>query len=165
MHSKAVIRQLNLTSYVLKRNVEGISHEDSLRQPQPGGNSMNWVVGHIVKTRNEFLKILSGSSPFPASKYRAYGSEPLTRASDAARLDELLSDYDAMQKPLEDAIQKADMTAKAPFSPTNNPDETIGSLLVALAFHEAYHLGQTGLQRRLYAKPGAIKAPGQPQAA
>ena len=35
------------------------------------------------------------------------------------------------------------------------------SLLASIAFHEAYHLGQTGLCRRLLGKPGALLAPGE----
>jgi hypothetical protein len=37
----------------------------------------------------------------------------------------------------------------------------IGTLLASIAFHEAYHLGQTGLSRRLLGKPGALLAPGE----
>jgi len=53
------------------------------------------------------------------------------------------------------------LSAAAPFSPTGNPNETTGTLLASIAFHEAYHLGQTGLSRRLLGKPGALLAPGE----
>jgi uncharacterized damage-inducible protein DinB len=45
----------------------------------------------------------------------------------------------------------------APGSPTNNPNETIGSLLATIMFHQAYHTGQTAVLRRLIGRPGAIK--------
>lgn len=38
---------------------------------------------------------------------------------------------------------------KAPFSPSGNPDETVGSLMGVLVFHETYHVGQVGMMRRL----------------
>lgn len=53
------------------------------------------------------------------------------------------------------------LSAAAPFSPTGNSDETVGTLLASIAFHEAYHLGQTGLSRRLLGKAGALLAPGE----
>jgi uncharacterized damage-inducible protein DinB len=168
MHSQTLITQLNVTSHVLKRNVEGLTHQDSLRRPQPAGNDMNWVLGHVVKTRQQFLKMLGGGSPVPDSKYDAYGEEPLTDPKKAIKLEELLRDYDAMQKPLLDTLAKlpsAKLAEKAPFSPTGNPDETLGSLLAAFVFHESYHMGQLGLQRRLCGKPGVLTAPRAKQGA
>ena len=41
-------------------------------------------------------------------------------------------------------------------SPTNNPNETVRSLLPTVLFHQAYHAGQTGILRRIAGKPGAI---------
>lgn len=37
----------------LQRNTAGLSHEDSLVQPQPAGNCLNWVLGHILAHRND----------------------------------------------------------------------------------------------------------------
>jgi hypothetical protein len=51
------------------------------------------------------------------------------------------------------------MNTPAPFSPTGNPDETVGSLLAAISFHEAYHVGQTGLLRRVVGREGVVKPP------
>lgn len=34
----------NYNSFVLNKNFEGISHEDSLKSPKEGGNCMNWVI-------------------------------------------------------------------------------------------------------------------------
>ncbi len=41
-------RQTGNTGGVVRRNIEGVTHEASLRHPEPGGNSMNWVVGHLL---------------------------------------------------------------------------------------------------------------------
>src|SRR2546428_71976 len=40
--------QARVTQRVMRLNVEGISHEESLIQPQPAGNCLNWVIGHLV---------------------------------------------------------------------------------------------------------------------
>jgi hypothetical protein len=45
---------------------------------------------------------------------------------------------------------------QAPHSPTNDPKETVRSLLASISFHQAYHAGQTGLLGRVVGKPGAI---------
>jgi uncharacterized damage-inducible protein DinB len=49
------------------------------------------------------------------------------------------------------------MGQPAPFSPSGNPDETVGSLVATVIFHQAYHSGQTGVLRRVSGKKGAIK--------
>jgi hypothetical protein len=56
------------------------------------------------------------------------------------------------------------MDKPAPISPTGNPKETVGSLLAALAFHEAYHVGQTGILRRVIGREGVVKPPRVPAA-
>jgi hypothetical protein len=33
---------------VVRLNAEGISQKDSLIQPPPAGNCLNWVIGHLV---------------------------------------------------------------------------------------------------------------------
>ena len=39
----------------------------------------------------------------------------------------------------------------------NDPDETVGSLLSVVLFHQAYHAGQTAVLRRVAVKDGAIR--------
>ncbi len=39
-------------------------------------------------------------------------------------------------------LTEAVLASKAPFSPGDNPEETVGSLLAGLVFHEGYHCGQ-----------------------
>ncbi len=54
------------------------------------------------------------------------------------------------------SLSDENLAAAAPFSPRNDPDETVGSLLTLIAFHQAYHTGQTGLLRRVAGHDGAI---------
>ena len=56
---KAMLKtQFGITAYVVDKNVEGFSHDDSLKQPAPGGNCANWVLGHMVKARNGALALV-----------------------------------------------------------------------------------------------------------
>jgi hypothetical protein len=85
----------------------------------------------------------------------------LTRVN-AISFEELKRRFKALQEPLVNGLNgmsPGDMDKLAPFSPTGNPKETMGSLLASLAFHEAYHVGQTGLLRRVIGREGVIKPP------
>ena len=57
-----LLKQLELNYGALFRNLEGITHEESLIVPEAGGNCLNWVVGHIVASRCRMMTQL-GISP------------------------------------------------------------------------------------------------------
>ena len=162
MNTELLSIQLGYSHYVLKQNAEGLSQEQSLYQPQPGGNCLNWVVGHIVAARNGLLQVL-GEEPIwtdeQAKPYRR-GGEPMTDGSEAHELESLLKDLDASQERVMNGLKRFDperLGEQAPFSPVGNENETLGSLLVGLTFHESYHAGQTGILRRVMGLEGTIR--------
>jgi hypothetical protein len=157
--------QFGVGAFVLDRNLAGVSNQESLRAPRPGGNTMNWIVGHLVRTRNQALGLLGHTPLFDDADFEAYGAgSTATPLQLPLPLDELKRRFDAIGPALDAALKRASpqqLSTAAPFSPTDNPNETIGTLLASIAFHEAYHLGQTGLSRRLLGKRGALLAPGE----
>jgi uncharacterized damage-inducible protein DinB len=167
MHTKTIVYQFGLCSYVLERNIEGVSHKESLVNPQPGGNCLNWVLGHLTRARNNALQLFGKRPMFAPEEFDAYddnGGVPF-RAETAISFDELKRRFKALQEPLVNGLNamSADaMDKPAPFSPTGNPKETVGSLLAAFAFHEAYHAGQTGILRRVVGREGVVKPPRVP---
>jgi len=135
---------------VIRRQTDGLTHEDSLRQLPFRGNCLNWVVGHIVATRSRVLMLL-GEPPIwedtEANRY-ATGSEPITNGDDALMLDKILHDLDCSQERLMAALMRV-----TPHElDTLHDDETVGHQLAFLHFHEAYHTGQTELLRQLAGK-------------
>jgi len=167
--TQTLAHQLGINEYVLARNLEGISHSEGLVFPEPGGNCINWVVGHLVDTRNKALQVVGRQPVFPIERFSMYtGHSDVTFDSDRAiPLTELMEAYGELQTPLaEGVLEMSDeqLASPAPFSPTENPDETVGTLLAGLAFHESYHTGQTGVLRRVIGKEGALHAP-EPQMA
>lgn len=162
MNTELLTTQLSYTHYVVKKNTDELTHEESLSQPQPGGNCVNWVVGHIIASRNGLLELLGEEPVWPkeqAERYRR-GGKPITDGSDAVSFDRMKKDLDRSQERIMSALEHFDperLAEPAPWSPFGNENETYGSLLAGLAFHEAYHAGQTGVLRRLAGKDGAIR--------
>jgi uncharacterized damage-inducible protein DinB len=162
MDPQVLAFQFGVGAFVLERNLAGVTNEESLQAPQPAGNTLNWVVGHVVRTRNQALSLLGDTPLFDDADFEAYGAG--STAKRALSLDELKRRFDALGPSLDAALTRMSsqhLAAPAPFSPTGNPNETVGTLLASIAFHEAYHLGQTGLSRRLLGKAGALLAPGE----
>lgn len=155
-------RQFLYTSRTFLINLDGVGEDEALVAPERGGNTLNWVAGHLVLHRAITQRLLGGPVPFDPKKYDRYqrGSEPVTDAAEAVPLAEMVEDFTALRQPFFAALREAEserLAQPAPFSPLNDPDETIGSLVAGLFFHEAYHVGQLGVLRRLTGRDGAIR--------
>ena len=159
MNNEAICRQFGMTNWFLEQGLQDISHKDSLKAT-PTGQTLNWVVGHLADARNGIIAWLIGEPAWPVDETAQYkrGSGALG-PDEALPLDELASRFRKVQDALVEqigAITPERAQEKAPFSPVNNPDETVGSLLATLAFHEIYHLGQIGMLRRMVGQPRVV---------
>ena len=167
MHAKTLAYQLELSSKVLEMNTKDVSHEESLLTPPKGGSCLNQVVGHMTRTRNMALGNMGQKSPYPMEEFDPYDDRtgvPFSREK-ALPFDELRRRYKAMPEPLVRAItgMAPEVLATKPPRPfTGEPNETVGSNLATFVFHECYHVGQTGVLRRVAGKPGVIKPPKVP---
>jgi uncharacterized damage-inducible protein DinB len=164
MHAKTLALQLELSGKLLEMNTGDLSHEESLITPPKGGSCLNQVVGHMTRTRNMALSTMGAQAPYPMEEFDPYDDRtkvPFSRAN-ALPFDELRRRFKAMQEPLVKAIQGMSpevLAAKPPTPMTGAPDETVGSNLAIFVFHECYHVGQTGILRRVVGKPGVVKPP------
>ncbi|HUP60095.1 MAG TPA: DinB family protein [Thermoanaerobaculia bacterium] len=152
--------QLRMNQWIATANLEGITHEESLVRAVPGGNHINWILGHVVATRCAVLPALRQESVWSEERTQLYRkNQELRENPNYLPLDEVSRAFHASQERLLEgiaALTDEDLAAPAPFSPGGGSD-TLGSLLMKIAVHEAYHLGQTGILRRVVGKPGAIR--------
>ena len=144
---------------VLKRNLDGVTHGESLIQPAGGGNCLNWVLGHIVATRDNVMQLLQQETVMSKEVAGVYqrGSEPIRDGSNAQPLEKLVADLERSQNRLVAGLSTVSEPQLSAPSPDKSIAETVGELLFVLQFHEAYHAGQTGLLRRMAGHEGAIK--------
>ncbi len=161
--SQTLTIQYGYTAYTFAANLKGLADDDAFTQPDKGGNCLNWVAGHIVGSRAETLTALGQKPPFPADKYDLYqrGSSAMTAEQDGTvPLSEIVADFASTQDALQvglAALTTDKLATKASFSPGNDENETVGSLMAGLVFHEGYHIGQLGVLRRMAGEEGAIK--------
>jgi len=149
-------RLFGISHQALHVNIEGVTHEESLRQPRPAGNCLNWTVGHIVASRNGVLHAMGHDLTWSAEEAARYkrGSAPITAPGEAKPFEKLVQDLDRSQERIQSglgALTEADLAK--PYS----DKQTVGEWIAFLHFHEAYHVGQTGLLRRIVGKEGAIR--------
>ena len=147
----------------IKRNLEGVTNEDSLVQPPGAGNCLNWVLGHIVAARNTALK-LAGAAPVAGDDITAHyvrGSDPLQpgeQVPDLGTLCGVLSDSHNQLVPALAVLSAEALSQPVPEQLRRPPlTGSVANALIRLHYHEGYHNGQIGLLRRLAGKEGAIK--------
>ena len=153
--------QFNYTAWVVGANLKDITDEQSLENTTAGSN-LNWVAGHIAQARGSALQMLGQACPYPTNKYDRYerGMPNITNADEAVPLSEIVADFNSTAEALKAGLAGLTaeaLAAKAPFSPSGNREETVGSLMAGLVFHEAYHAGQLGVLRRQAGGEGVIK--------
>jgi uncharacterized damage-inducible protein DinB len=159
MDTPTLLHLVGTSNVVVNRNLEGISHRESLVHPQPDGQSFNWILGHMVKTRNEVLELMGKKPLYEKSKYEVYRPKDFSEAK-AIDLEELKSAFNALQGALEEGVKSLSKD-KLNEPATLRPDrqDTVGSILATVFWHEAYHAGQLGTMRRVIGKDGKIKSP------
>ena len=147
MHNYETLIVLKSSHMVLNRNLKYISHEESIISPAQGGNSLNWVVGHILVSRDDIRELI-GLDRLCGDDMKMYDrdTEPVSpdKLMDLGRLLEMYNDG---QNILEEKLKSTDL----------REENEKYRMVTFLAFHESYHVGQTGILRRIIGKEGAIK--------
>lgn len=145
--------------FVTLRNVEGVSHEESLR-PDSAGKTIYWLVGHITATRCQMLRFLGSEPAWTPDEIARFGrgSLPAEAAAGGPRFEKLVADYGGTQERILARIgaMTDDDFAKSG-SPKGIGGESTGEQLTAFMLHECYHAGQIGILRRAFGKEGAIR--------
>lgn len=157
---ETIIEQLRFAQWAATRNLEEMSHADSIVRPAGGGNDFNWVLGHVIAIRNALLPVLGEERVWEQERANPYIAAAPEDLATRMPLEELQAALTTTHERLVAGLGRADdalLDGKAPFSPGNNPNETLRSLLRKIVVHESYHIGQLGALRRPAGKTGAIR--------
>lgn len=159
MSTGVLTTQIHYNLGALKMNLDGVTHEESLSQPQPAGNCLNWVVGHILANRAGMLKLVGREPAWSEEETEPYkrGSEPITDTNQATHLDRMIDLLEVSQERLLAGLAETSSEDLQAPAPGGKEGQTVETVLALLVFHEAYHVGETGILRRLLGRAGAIQ--------
>lgn len=151
-----LIKQLELNYGALFRNLEGITHEESLIVPETGGNCLNWVVGHIVAARCRMMSQLGLPPVWQMDLAFHYSGheEAMWSPEKAVDLKSLQTDLVRSQQEILNALEG---TVDGMLTTPDDNGRLLGDAVIFFNFHEAYHGGQVALLRRIIGKPGVIR--------
>jgi DinB family protein len=147
-------RLFEIDAYAFGVNVKGLSHEDSLVQPPGGGNCLNWVAAHIVASRTAILVLLGEEPVWDQSRVDRFkrGSRPVSDHGDSVPFETIVADFQRSQERIKAGFARATDEGLE----QKRGEDTVADKLHFLQFHEAYHIGQAGLLRRMAGKECAI---------
>ena len=136
---------------VIGLQTEGLTHADSMLQLPFRGNCLNWVLGHIVVSRDYMLRI-AGAEPLwdeESGKMYGFGSEPMKADDEVVPMETILADLQRSQERLATALAALndEQQLDAPFE--NERDDTLRQRLAFMTWHDSYHTGQTEYLRQL----------------
>jgi hypothetical protein len=102
----------DINHYAITVNLAGLTHNDSLLLPAGGGNCLNWVLGHILVSRNRILALLGEPPALNHEIGERYqrGSKPITQAAEAHSLEMLVNAFNESQQALMAALDRLDET-------------------------------------------------------
>ena len=151
MKSNAVLllkTQIEFNQNVIEKNLEGISHHESMIFPNGEANSMNWIFGHLIFVRNTLLEIVGEKPVWNDEDYPFYnrGVIPVQLQYEFLDFETLKTYFRESQNRLNRALENRN----------DLPVENISDI-AGLSLHEIYHSGQLGYIRRILGKEGAIK--------
>lgn len=147
MKNLEITTLLNYNHYAVNKNLESVSHEESLINPPKGGNCINMVLGHIVTARDSLLKTFGFEEMCDEKTGKMYAQKaPPLEVENAIDINELLRMYNESQEKIMNVLPQQNLSGE---------EEKIKNI-VGLAFHEAYHAGQIGILRRVIGKEGLI---------
>jgi uncharacterized damage-inducible protein DinB len=156
MDSAALLTVYRFTHLTLERNLEGLTDGEALVPPGPGGNCVNWLVGHILLYRDVIHTLLGLA---PAWESSLPSSEPYRRGSHSPLPEGVptLAVLGAAREPSQaQVLERLERVGAERLAERASETMTVAERLGFLGFHEAYHVGQVGLSRRLLGKAGAI---------
>jgi uncharacterized damage-inducible protein DinB len=161
MPAEILAKMFEYTHYVITVNSKELTHEDSVTRPAYGGSTLNWIVGHILVSRNSILKLLGHDPILDGESVAPYerGSGPLPADGRVRKFEELLALLNRSQEQIMAGIRRlGDSGLSGPASEgAIDKSGTVGQNLAFFQFHEAYHAGQTGILRRVAGRKGAIQ--------
>jgi hypothetical protein len=137
---------------ILLKQTDDLTHQESLLQPEPGGNCLNWVMGHLVINLLDILKALGGAASIslPELDHYGFGSEPVHGdEAGVIELSVLVDAYALLTKTITDRLAQMSETDFDQQIEFWQGQSRRGYVAFFYFFHNTYHIGQLEQLRNL----------------
>lgn len=138
-------------SNIFLHALSDISEDDMARRPDENTNNLLYIAGHMLTSRIILGQMLGMKEEVPFDGKFGRG-EPLRDKSEYPGIDEITNLWISFSEKLLSQMEAVDqniLSAKAPYEfPIG--DKTITGGVAFMALHEACHIGQIGMIRKMF---------------
>ena len=146
------------TYWLISRQADGITHEQSVMQLPFRANCMNWVMGYLVTEWDFVLTLLGEAFLWAESEYLLYRthSDPITQNSGSLRFEKIMQYLATSQERILAALTRITPEQLACPASSNGDEGPVGELIAGFHWHETYHCGQVEILRQLAGKDDKV---------
>ncbi len=160
LSNEQLIGQVQLQTGLIHRNLDDLSDAEGCIAPH-GANSANWLLGHVLVSRDEVCQMLGVPHQLGAALHQRYGqgTAPVTAAGgDEIPLRSLLKMLDEQSVGYFDALRGVnDEVLAREITRPNGSTTTLGQrLMFYIIFHEATHIGGFEFSRHAAGKHAGL---------
>ncbi len=159
MAKSTLVAGYSASQMLIITNLKGIDHEHSITLPGGGGNSINWIAGHILASRTSILKLLDGDRFLSLEEAAPYarGAQRLNPGAACQSMERIRQGLKSTGRDLLKRLRDIPDSTLAqeielPNFPIKFEEPTLDAYLTLLLYHEGYHTGQLGLGRCVIGK-------------
>jgi len=152
MDAQVLIQAFDYNKEVIENQLKNVTHQDSLIQVPDTGQSINWLLGHIISARSIPLQRVQ-AKPVWADNARARyrnGSQPDDNGMDIEMLKKLF--FLSHERLIEGLGRMNEEELRAYSDYGNN---NMFQSFLYFHFHETYHIGQLTMVAMAIGKEGA----------
>ncbi|MFQ5499385.1 MAG: DinB family protein [Candidatus Zixiibacteriota bacterium] len=141
--------QFGVNTWLVNEALKEIAPDQVAQRIDDRGNSIQFVVGHMLAHRYLLGELVGMTDKWPHSELFARGAKP-RESSEYPPMAEIMSQLSVHSEKLMKTLESLDeptVQAKSPIDlPTN--DDTIVGTIAFLSLHDSYHAGQLAYIRR-----------------
>ena len=147
-------RLFGLNADLVLNTLDGLSQEQATSPIVPGGNTIAFLVAHLIDSRHFLVTLLGHPLPNPVEASLA-GARSLGEVGPLPAVAALRGGWVAVSRHLETVLASLDRVQLEQPCPQRLPgsDGTVDGAVAFLLQHDSYHLGQIALLRRQHGLP------------
>ena len=151
--TETLATQLDLQTRLFNNVLDGIS--DAEADDRFGGdvNPIKWIAGHLTSMRYGLGQLAQLDEQDPYPELFSHGKS-FREDAEYPSIEAIKANWNRISDRLSAGLRHLPAPVLSSPAPANVPvpDDTLGGMLAFLMHHEAYHIGQMSLQRRLLGK-------------
>jgi uncharacterized damage-inducible protein DinB len=144
-------------SRFLKQTVSDLSPEEWLKRPSDTTNHIAWIVGHMTLCRSRVLPFMGAEWTQPSLEIFGRGAK-LQEDSAYPSPESLLSLWSEAGHAMATALENVqeDLLAQPATKGPPSLDGNVSGIVIFMAIHETYHLGQASYLRSWLGHKGVM---------